>query len=455
MSSTKSRLIASFMANIFGRLTTTIIQIIAVPVYLTHWGAHLYGEWLLLSTIPTYFSLSDIGLGSVAGNEMTMLVAAGKLDEALEVFQSVWIVTTACSSFVGVLLFGLIWFVPFDRWVHIQQMSMVDVRIVVLFLGLSTLLSMQETLFQACFRCVGRYAYGTSMRTTFTLSSFMLILVPVLLGLSPRWVALTSMLVNATGTFVLWFLLRREIKWIKFGVKYAHRSAVKRLVSPAIAMLSVPFANSLNLQGILLVIGSILGPTAVVVFSTARTISRSANQVMQLVNNSVWPEVSAAFGARNMDLARKLHRRACQLSIFLCICVIAVVAVFGRYIWKIWTVGKIPTDPVLLNIMLFQLLVSAFWFTSSVIPISINKHQSMARLLVVSSTVSLLIAAALMKVPALQLRGAALGLVIGDAINALYILRISLRLLDDNLPAFVRSMFSLPRLQFSRSKVPV
>ncbi|QNI33355.1 lipopolysaccharide biosynthesis protein [Alloacidobacterium dinghuense] len=453
MSSTKRRLVASFMANIFGRLSTTIIQIVSVPIYLSHWGAHLYGEWLLLSTIPTYFSLSDIGLGSVAGNEMTMLAAAGKLDEALEVFQSVWIVTTTCSSIAGLLLFGLIWFIPLDRWLHIQQLSVVDVRIVILFLGLSTLLTMQETLFQACFRCVGRYAYGTSMKTTFTLSSFMLILVPVMLGFSARWVAFTYMLVNAVGTLVLWFLLRREIKWIKFGVKYARRSAVKRLVSPAVAMLSVPFANSLNLQGILIVIGSILGPTAVVTFSTARTISRSAYQVMQLVNNSVWPEVSAAFGARNMELARKLHRHACQLSIFLCCCVTLTVAVFGKYVWKLWTIGKVPTDPVLLNIMLAQLVVSSLWFTSSVIPISINKHQTMARVLVVSSVVSLLLAAGLMKVPALELRGAALGLVIGDAINAFYILRISLRLLDDHLGDFVRSMFTLPRLRMSRSKV--
>jgi O-antigen/teichoic acid export membrane protein len=453
MSSTKKRLIASFMANIFGRLTTTIIQIVSVPIFLSHWGAHLYGEWLLLSTIPTYFSLSDIGLGSVAGNEMTMLVAASKLDEALEVFQSVWIVTTLCSSAIGLLLFGFIWFLPIDRWLHIQQLSIVDVRIVVLFLGLSTLLSMQETLFQACFRCVGRYAYGTSMRTTFTLCSFVVILIPVMLGLSPSWVALTSMLVNAACTFALWFLLRREIKWIKFGVKYARRSAVRRLVSPAIAMLSVPFANSLNLQGILIVIGTIPGPTAVVTFSTCRTISRSANQVMQLVNNSVWPEVSAAFGAGNMNLAKKLHRRACQLSIFLCLCVTLVVAVFGRYIWKVWTIGKVPTDSVLLYIMLAQLLVSSFWYTSSVIPISINKHQTMARVLVISSFLGLLIAAVLMKVPVLQLRGAALGLVVGDVINVLFILRISLRLLDDNLADFARSMLSVPRLRMPRPKV--
>ena len=33
------------------------------------------------------------------------------------------------------------------------------------------------------------------------------------------------------------------------------------------------------------------------------------------------------------------------------------------------------TDPVLLNLMLLQMVVSAFWFTSSVVPLSTNQHQ--------------------------------------------------------------------------------
>lgn len=78
MTSIKRRLIAGFGAGTFSRLMTTLIQIVGVPIFLLHWGTALYGEWLLLNTIPAYFALSDIGFGSVAGNEMTMLVAAEK-----------------------------------------------------------------------------------------------------------------------------------------------------------------------------------------------------------------------------------------------------------------------------------------------------------------------------------------------------------------------------------------
>ncbi len=61
-----------------------------------------------------------------------------------------------------------------------------------------------------------------------------------------------------------------------------------------------------------------LGADAVAVLSTARTVSRLALQVVEMVKNTVWPELSIAFGAGNMELVRTLHRRACQMALFIC-----------------------------------------------------------------------------------------------------------------------------------------
>jgi hypothetical protein len=209
MSSVKRRLLVGFGVNTFGRFSATLVQIISVPVFLSHWGTGLYGEWLLLNAIPTYFNLSDIGFGTVAGNEMTMLVAAQKREEAVEVFQSVWVLTTVISSLVGLLLFASIWFIPLNRWLNIHAMSVRDARLIILFLGLSVLLGMQETLLQASFRCVGRYSYGSMIKQMIGLSSFGTIMLAVLLGAGPKAVALAFMIVNGLGILLLLILLRR------------------------------------------------------------------------------------------------------------------------------------------------------------------------------------------------------------------------------------------------------
>ena len=446
MSSITRRLIAGFGAGTFGRVASALMQIITIPVVLTHWGTALYGEWILLNTIPTYFGLSDIGFGSVAGNEMTMLVSAGKKDEALNVFQSVWILTTVISSSIGLLLLVGIWIIPLDRWIHVRILSVHQVRIIVLLLGLSVLASMQETLFHGAFRCVGKYPFGTFAKNLLSLASFAFGTLAVIFGAQPTQVALIYMIANATGTIVLWQLLKREIPWIRFGVKHASWSVIRSLSSPAISFMSFPVANLITIQGILLVIGSVLGPVAVVVFSTARTISRTANQVLQLINGSIWPEMSSAFGSRNLVLARKLHAASCQLSIFLCLCVSLLVSVFGNMLWKTWTVGKVVTDPVLLNIMLLQLLLSSLWYSSAVIHLSINKHQGLARITLATSSLSLLIAWLLMRVPSIGLRGAAAAMVVADALTMVYVLKTSLQLLEEPPYDFVRSMTRIPNL---------
>lgn len=447
MSSVTRRLLAGLGANTYGRLIATLIQIVSVPIYLTHWGAPLYGEWLLLNAIPSYFLMSDIGFGTVAGNEMTMLVAAGNNEEALTVFQSVWVLITGISAACLVLVLASVFFVPLDRLFHLHSLTLIQARLIVIWLSMSVLFGMQEALFQAAFRCVGRYAFGTAAKSTVMLASFSAIMIVILFHQPPEIAAIAMMLVNWTGTFVMWVLLRRGIPWIRFGTKHAKVATIRRLASPSISFMFFPLGSALNIQGTLMVIGHVMGPVGVVTFSTARTISRSAYQVMQLINNSVWPEMSAAFGRNDLNLAKSLHRRSCQASIFLCIATIAVVATFGDRIWKAWTVGKIAADPILLDLLLLQMLVASLWFTSSVVATSINRHQSTARLILGTTVLSLVLSWQLLHVPTLQLRGVAISLVVGDGIMAAVVLRQSLGILNDTFGAFLASMFTIPRLR--------
>jgi O-antigen/teichoic acid export membrane protein len=445
MSSVKRRLLAGFGANTYGRALQTVIQIVSVPVFLSHWGAFLYGEWLLLNAIPSYFLMSDIGFGTVAGNEMTMLVAAGKHEEALAVFQSVWVFVTGISALCLLIVLGSVAFLPLDRWFHLHALTPVQARFIIIWLCMSVLLGMQETLFQAAFRCVGQYAFGTAAKSTAIFVGFLALMVAVLFNQAPERAAFIYMLVNWTATFVLWILLRRKIPWLRFGVKHARFTTIRRLASPSISFLFFPLGNALNLQGILMVIGHVTGPIGVVTFSTARTISRSAYQAMQLINNSVWPEMSAAFGKGDMNLARTLHRRSCQVSLLLCIITVFGVALLGDHVWKIWTVGKVAADPVLLDLLLLQMLVAAFWFTSAVVATSSNRHQSIALMILATTVLSLALSWWLLRIPWLQLRGVALSLILGDLIMAAVVLKQSLEILNDTWGGFLGSMLSVPQ----------
>jgi len=355
---------------------------------------------------------------------------------------------TSISILVGAIFVAMIWFLPLESWLQIHDLSSHDIRIVLIILGFSSLLALQEGLFHGSFRCVGKYALGTVAKSVIQLGTFAGLVTAVLLGANLVQTSVVIALINAVGTLVLWRLLRRQIEWVRYGTQYAHLSTLRRLFWPAVSFMSFPISNILTLQGILIVVGHMFGPVGVVTFSTARTISRSVLQALQLINASVLPEVSAAFGAGSLALVRRLHRTSCQVSILVCAGTTMLVAVFGNAVWKIWILGKIQTDPVLLYFLLLQMFIGSLWFTSLVVPAATNNHRQVAKVVLGASVMSLVLSYPLMKIDILGLRGAAIALVLGDILIALFVFKTSLRLVEDTVPNFFRSLLEVPALPF-------
>lgn len=443
-SAVRKRLAQGFGVNIFGRGVNTLIQLVSVPVFLKYWGVDLYGEWVLLNSVPNYFALTDVGFGSTAGNEMTMLVAAGKQEEALDVFQSVQLLTTGTSAVVGGAMLGAVWFLPFSRWLHLSHVSRHDTDVVILLLVFSVLLTLQEGLLQASFRCVAKYVYGTFLKNMVQLAAFVGVSGSVMLGAGVVRATEVYCGVNALGTLILFVELRRHVPWIRFGTQYARWATLKRLTGPSLSFMAFPLGNALNLQGMLILVGHLMGPLAVVIFSTARTVSRVAVQFMQMIGNAMWPEMSLAVGADDFSLARALHRRGCQFSIWASAVIVIGLAAAGPVAWRHWTVGEVKTDSVLLDIMLLQVLFTSLWMTSQVALAATNRHQRLAGVYLAATSVSLTLAWFATRM--FGLRGTAVAVIAGEIFMSAYVLQASLSFLGDTLKGFLAGMFAVPRL---------
>ena len=119
----KRRLALGFASNWVGKLASTITQLVQVPVFFHFWATSVYGDWLIVNTIPTYLAFSSIGFGNVASNEMTMLNSAGDREGALRVFQSCWWLISLICAAVGLLLVPVLYLVPAARLLHIHAIS--------------------------------------------------------------------------------------------------------------------------------------------------------------------------------------------------------------------------------------------------------------------------------------------------------------------------------------------
>ncbi|GGG65110.1 lipopolysaccharide biosynthesis protein [Edaphobacter dinghuensis] len=441
-SSVKRRLTLGFISNWISKLASTIIQLVQVPVFLHFWAVPVYGEWMILNSIPSYLSFSNIGFGSVAGNEMTMMVAREDRQGALRVFQSCWwFIAMICSAVIA-LLSIVLYYIPAARLLKIHNINPSDAKWIIFYLGVSVMLGQFEQLLQSAYRCIGRYPYGSFIKSIFSLSAFTCMILAVVFHADPRITALVFACANVTGTCILCILVQRDIPWIEYGWKHASFAEIRALARPAIAFMGFPIGNALNLQGTLLAVGYALGPTAVVVFGTARTVSRVALQMVQMVNTTFEPEMSIAYGARNYSLVRSLLRRACQLALIVALVIVIGMMTVGPWFLHHWTGGHVPPSRVLLDILLLVVVLYALWSTSSVLMTSTNQHQRLATYYVIGTSLACTLCYFLAR--AFGLYGAAASLLVSEIVMNLYVVPAALRISQDTLPAFLTSMLHYP-----------
>ncbi len=439
---TKRRLLWGILSNAISRLSQTVIQLIQVPVLLHFWSVPLYGEWIVLNSIPTSLSFSSTGFGTVAGNDMTMMVAGDDRNSALRVFQSCWWLIVAICTTTTVLLSTTLYFLPAARMLKIQHISETDTKWIILYLAVSILLAQLEQLLQSAYRSIGRYPYGSFIKSMMSLAAFTLTLVAVVLHQGPRRTALVYAGANIAGTLFLALLVKHDIPWIEFGWKHARFSELRRLAPLAVAYMAFPIGNALNLQGTLLAVSYAMGPVSVVIFSTARTVSRTALQLMQMIGGTFEPELSLSFGAGKIDLLRTLHRRSCQLALISALALVAGVMTVGPYVLHHWTGGHVPPSRGLLTILLLVVVVFSLWSTSSNLISSTNQHKKIAVTYFIAT--SLTCVACFFLARSFGLYGAAASLLFSELVMTFSVLPSSLRIAHDTFPAFVASFLMYP-----------
>jgi O-antigen/teichoic acid export membrane protein len=438
----RGRLIRGFGATALGPVVTAIVQIVSVPVFLHFWGVRLYGEWLIISAIPIYLALSDVGFATVACNDMTMRVAAGDRDGALETYQSTRALISLTSLLAGIALLGVIWLLPLTRWLHLSSMAIPESRITLSLLSLYALVTLQAGLFIVGFRCEGNYAFGILVDNVIRLTEFVAAMFAVALSARPMAVAGVLLVARILGTIVMGWLMLRKSPWLRHGGGSVRMASVRRLALPAVAYMAFPAGNALSLQGMVVVIGFVLGPVAVTTFSAMRTLTRFALQIAEIIRMGVWPELSAAYGAQNWNLARKLHRMACQASLWLSLAAVGFLFITGGRIMTVWSHGHIVMDVSAFRWLLLVIIANSFWNTSSVATMASNKHQRIAAAYFVATAAATVVAYLLMQRFALS--GAAMALLIIDITVGWFVVKSSLVELNEGLRQFLKGLIGVP-----------
>lgn len=388
----KVRLIKGFGANAFGQLVTIGIQLLSVPLFIYYWGAAKYGEWLLLTAIPSYLSLSDIGFASVAANEMTILNSRGDREGVVSIYQS----GNLMIAFCGLLLFFLICLLvlAFDlsHLLTLKYINLGEVQIILIALSLHALLCLFNGMAMGGFRATGDYALGTFLNNATRLGEWGCAAVALYFTSSVSAVALVMLIVRVICTVFLLGVLHKSALWLSFGWRSANLSCLRRLLKPSLAFMAFPLGYALNIQGVTLVIGSLFGGSAVAMFSTYRTLTRFIVQAVNIASHAFTPEISAAYGQGDIFSVDSLYKKCKRLNLIIGFAAAIFLLLFGRFIISMWTHNGIDFDSTIFSILVLLALITCAWQGDWSLILGCNKQIAFARFFIIANTLSVLVA---------------------------------------------------------------
>jgi len=362
-----------------------MLQILSVPVLVHLWGVPAYGEWLMITTIPTYFALSDLGFSDAATSDMTIAFARGERDRVVTTFQSVLLLALVIAAIALALAIPLAFAAHAgagSAWWRANHLTL-------LLMVAYSAAALCSRIVLSAHRSTGHYASGTLIYD----------FLQALEGFSALAVALADRgFASAAAAYLAWRLiniivmlvmLRRWEPWLSIGFARARRAELKRLLWPALGAMAIPTALSINIQGMILVAGAMISPVAAATLGPVRTLSRIAIQIVGVVNRSTMPEFSAAASRHDVHGLRRLL----ELNLLAILVVLLPGALlfgfFGSRLVARWTAESIVPSPKFVALMAAAMVFNGLWYFTSNLLLAVNAHARLSFVAAAASVVSI------------------------------------------------------------------
>ena len=359
--STRLRIWLSVAAMGTGRVVMVAYNFFLVPILLSAWGINVYGEWVVLSAFASIAQLSNVGFLQASASEIIMRLTAGEHDEAARVISTTLI--SVCVLVVVVFAVAVIVLFNVDPTAAfgVKIIPAMDARLIVLLSLASVLLSFYTGPPASAIAAVAGAGVAQSTTTIVKAGELLLVIAVAWCGGGP--VAVTAVLVlSALVSFgLLMLLMRRLVPWMKVSVRLFDLAILRRLLHPSLGQfLLYASVNVVAIQLPRIVLGQLAGGAGVAVFSISVTYARAARMLTSVLAPSFLVELTRAYSEGKFPLTRKFVETICALGGWLTAFAAVLMLVAAKFMFHLWTHGKIDADYTLIGVLEIAAVVGAY-----------------------------------------------------------------------------------------------
>ncbi|RCK34079.1 hypothetical protein TH9_06740 [Thalassospira xiamenensis] len=368
------RLARGVAANFLGKIWVLLVQLMAIPVLTAYWGADGYGIWLVLITIPTYLNLSDIGLGTAAGVEMTKQIANDDQQGACATFHSAWLFITGLTVACSLLAIGYSAFIVANAPPDANRFEGTSLAFAILSMTLYAAVSVQMRLLQGLYQATHKYALGIFLNGLIVPAEGIAMVLVAASGGAILELSLTMLFLRLLAWCIFYSILRRHEPWFYIGWRKANWGRFKVLFKPSLAAFVLIVADAMILQSVIIILGWVAGVGMVAIFGAARFLSRVPLQLSSLLSRASLPELTRALSAENFALASHLSNLNVITALAITLPFTVILALFGSNLLSLISYDHLNAGQMLFTGLALAATLNAVWSALATPLISMNRQ---------------------------------------------------------------------------------
>lgn len=447
----KKNILKNGFATVINKGIKIAEQLLLVPFFISAWGAAYYGEWLTLTIIPSIIGFSDLGFGTAASNSFILKYAANEKQEASNIsksgFLSVNIIVLVAMLISFLIIIILNYFKIFEKSIIPKQ----DAILAVVFLMIARVLGFYQPLNEAYFRAARKASFSINLLGLYSGINLVVGLLVLICKQGIVIYAFTNLVIAIVFNIFYTFMARKTLPIYKEYKGVVLKSDIKSIFHKGFGFLLSPVWQAIFFQGTTFVVRIVLGPIAVTIFNTVRTLTRAVNQANAMIIASVLPELQYEIGAGDLVKARKIFRIG--LTVIMIIAIIGVVFLYfgGPWFYEIWTRKALNPPSMMWNIFISGIVFNAIWWMSSDVLIATNRPYDFTIAGIIASILAVMASYFLSIL--FGLTGAAIGSLLLDVLLFIFVLPRSCKIIGQPLRSFFHdSIIDLKQLGLSKVK---
>lgn len=355
MSSLVRRVTSGIGGQAYARAAIILNTLAMIPVLLRFWGLETYGEWLALTSLASYLTLSNFGLSSAACMSMIRAVSEDAVPEAARTFQVSLNILIAVVLPIGMLLIWVTSALPLRNLLKIVTISQPAVMTILSLLLVQIIAMTVKGLYAGAINASGRYGAPNYVSGTIKMIELSAIVGAVAFcHVMPVAAALISAVAGILDLGVHVGLARYTSPWARIRLGAFDKVLFRKLIGPSVGHATIYVAvNSVVVQGPRIALSATLGPTAVAVFGVYSTLVRSMEHITNLIAPVLQLEFARNSGTRDGAVSsRQMVIHGSRFAVASFLAGAGLIALSSPFVIPIWTGHKMAFDGDLLAILL-------------------------------------------------------------------------------------------------------